>query len=360
MVEIPMPDITLTEQEVQTLLRCLNDRVEPPEELAKKLFPKLYAGFDFKTLNRASIPTIEYAGKRSEAAILNEASAFGAGSPLQIVRFFRGGKFQKDAQQLELIKETGPTWDTGWKNMIVQGDNLQFLKTCFLDQDPLIKDKVKGKVKLVYMDPPFATKADFEGRAGESSYGDRIDRAEFVEQLRERLVFVRELLARDGHVFVHLDYRMSHYTRTVMDEVFGETNFRNEIMLPGRASKNLQQQFDQISRLNIRHDYLLWYSASPDSKVAPLWVEKHNKGNPEGHWHHFWSTADRPTMRYRLFGVKPESGQWVWAEQRALTAVQNYARFLEEGAGRTLAEYWQDTGCVLEFIRKSSDDGKPQ
>jgi hypothetical protein len=52
-----MPDINLTEQEVQTLLRCLNDRVEPPEELAKKLLPKLYAGFDFKTLNRASIPT---------------------------------------------------------------------------------------------------------------------------------------------------------------------------------------------------------------------------------------------------------------------------------------------------------------
>ena len=63
-----MPDINLTEQEVQRLLRCLNERVEPPEELAKKLFPKLYAGFDFKTLNRASIPTIEYAGKRSEAA----------------------------------------------------------------------------------------------------------------------------------------------------------------------------------------------------------------------------------------------------------------------------------------------------
>lgn len=355
-----MPDINLTEQEVQTLLRCLNDRIEPPEELAKKLFPKLYAGFDFKTLNRASIPTIEYAGKRSEAAILNEASAFGAGSPLQIVRFFRGGKLQKEAQQLELIKETGPTWETGWKNMIVQGDNLQFLKTCFLDQDPLIRGKVKGKVRLFYMDPPFATQADFEGRAGESSYADRIDRSEFIEQLRERLIFVREILARDGHVFMHLDYRMNHHVRTVMDEIFRESNFRNEIMLPGRASKNLQQQFEQISRLNVRHDYLLWYSASAESKVAPLWVEKHNKGNPEGHWHHFWSTADRPTMRYRLFGVKPESGQWVWEEMRALRAGENHDRYLSEGGGRSLAEYWQDTGSVLEFIRKSPDDGKPQ
>ena len=175
-----MPDINLTEQEVQTLLRCLNDRIEPPEELAKKLFPKLYAGFDFKTINRASIPTIEYAGKRSEAAILNEASAFGAGSPLQIVRFFRGGKFQKDAQQLELIKETGPTWETGWKNMIVQGDNLQFLKTCFLDQAPLIRGKVKGKVKVVVMAPPFATKSDFAASEGEDSYSDKVDRAEFA------------------------------------------------------------------------------------------------------------------------------------------------------------------------------------
>src|SRR4030042_1145312 len=144
-----MPDINLTEQEVQKLLRCLNDRIEPPEELAKKLFPKLYAGFDFKTLNRASIPTIEYAGKRSEAAILNEASAFGAGSPLQI---------------------------------------RQFLKTRYLAQDSLIRSKVKGKVKLVYMDPPFATKADFQAKNGEDSYSDKVDRAEFVESIRERLV----------------------------------------------------------------------------------------------------------------------------------------------------------------------------
>jgi len=74
-------------------------------------------------------------------------------------------------------------------------------------------------------------------------------------------------------------------------------------------TKNLQQQFKQVSRLNVRHDNLFWYSASAKSKVSPLWVEKHDTGNPEGHWHHFWSTADRPTMRYKLFGIKPETGQ---------------------------------------------------
>jgi DNA modification methylase len=256
-----MPDINLTEQEVQTLLRCLNDRIEPPEELAKKLFPKLYAGFDFKTLNRASIPTIEYAGKRSEAAILNEASAFGAGSPLQIVRFFRGGKFQKEVEQLELIKETGPTWDTGWKNMIVQGDNLQFLKTCYLNHDPLIRGKVKGKVKLVYMDPPFATKSDFEGGEGEDSYSDKVDRAEFLESMRERLVFVREVMAEDGSIYVHLDSRMSHYLKVVMDEVFGKERMLNEIVWRRSFAHSDSRRCGMI------HDTLLLYA-----KSASVWT----------------------------------------------------------------------------------------
>ena len=192
-----MSEIALTESEAQALLRCLNDRVEPPSDLAAKLFPSVHAKFDFRTLNNARIPTIEYAGKRSEAAILNEASAFGAGSPLQVVRFFQGGKLKKTADQMELFaKEAGETYETGWKNLIVQGDNLQFLKTCFINQDPIIKDKVKGKAKLVYIDPPFATKTDFTSTNGEDSYSDKVDRAEFVESMRERLLFIREILGK--------------------------------------------------------------------------------------------------------------------------------------------------------------------
>ncbi len=264
-----MPDLNLTEQEAQTLLRCLNDRVEPPSDLARKLFPKLYAGFDFKTLNRASIPTIEYAGKRSEAAILNEASAFGAGSPLQIVRFFRGGKFQKEVQQLELIQETGPTWETGWKNMIVQGDNLQFLKTCYLDQDPLIRGKIKGKIKLVYMDPPFATKADFQAKEGEDSYSDKVDRAEFVEQLRERLIFMRECLSIDGSIYLHLDSRMAHYIRVVLDEVFGAANFRNEIVRIKCNPKNYTSSgFGNI------HDTVFLYARSEATILNRIYEER--------------------------------------------------------------------------------------
>jgi hypothetical protein len=65
-------------------------------------------------------------------------------------------------------------------------------------------------------------------------------------------------------------------------------------------------------------------------------------------------------MRYELFGFTPQSGQWVWKRERALQAVENYKRYLVENGGRTLAQYWRDTGCTLEFIRPSPDDGKPQ
>jgi hypothetical protein len=157
-----------------------------------------------------------------------------------------------------------------------------------------------------------------------------------------------------------MDQRKIHYVKVILDELFQEHNFRNEIMLPGRASKNLQQQFETISRLNVRHDSLLWYSSSSSTRFSPVWIEKHSRGNPEGHWHHFWSTADRGTMRYKLFGITPQTGQWTWKEERALQAVANYKRFEKESGGRTLAEYWRDTGCALEFIRPDPDDGKPQ
>lgn len=77
-----MANIELTEDDLLTLQRCINEGLEPPQELAKKLFPNLYASFDFKTLKDSKIPTIEYQGKRSEAASLNEAALFGGGSPL--------------------------------------------------------------------------------------------------------------------------------------------------------------------------------------------------------------------------------------------------------------------------------------
>lgn len=253
-----MSKINLSEEDFQILQKCLNDGVEPPQELARKLFPSLYSAFDFKTLKDSKIPTIEYQGKRSEAAILNEASAFGGGSPLQLERCFDGGKINKKATQLTLFKESQTEYDSNWRNLIVQGDNLQFLKTCYLNQDPIIKDKIKGKVKLICIDPPFATKSDFISSEGEDSYADKLDRAEFIENIRERCIYLRELLDSDGSIYVHLDYRMHYFIRVVFDELFGKDNFMSEIIWKRTSAHSDSKTFANV------HDVILFYSKSND------------------------------------------------------------------------------------------------
>ena len=149
-----MPKINLEEEDLKKLFEAVNEGYEPPGDLIAKLFPSFFdklkqdSKFDFQELNRYKIPTLEYAGKRQEGVILASASILGQSAPLQVVRAF------------------GEPGEDGWRNMIVQGDNLQFLKTVFLNQDPLIKDKVKGKVKMIYIDPPFGTKSDFVANGG--------------------------------------------------------------------------------------------------------------------------------------------------------------------------------------------------
>lgn len=296
-----MAKVNLTEEELIKLQECINDGVEVPLEITEKLSPSFFdklaqeSQFDFEKLNRFKIPTIEYAGKRPESTILASASFQYGSSPLQVERLFSDGKMRSDSQlQMDFFKESteGDKVDENWKNMIVQGDNLQFLKTCYLNQDPLIKDKVKGKVKLVYIDPPFATKSDFGGKEGEFSYSDKVNRAEFLESLRERLIFLRELLADDGSIYVHLDQKMSHYVKIIMDEVFGKDRFRNEIIWYYENGGGRGRTW-----FNRKHDSLLFYSKGSnyffDGKAIG---EKRNKN--EGSFGGYFKT-DSEGRRYQ-------------------------------------------------------------
>ncbi|MGI6768756.1 MAG: DNA methyltransferase [Bacilli bacterium] len=118
-----------------------------------------------------------------------------------------------------------------WKNLLIFGDNLQVLETIYYDKDPIIANKIKGKVKLVYIDPPFGTGDEYDGNKGQSAYSAKRKGADFVEFLRRRLILLREVMADDGVIFVRLDYHFGHYIKVIMDEVFGKNNFRNEIII---------------------------------------------------------------------------------------------------------------------------------
>ncbi len=120
-----------------------------------------------------------------------------------------------------------------WQNMIVFGDNLQFLKTIYKNEDELIKDKVKGKVKLIYIDPPFATDSDWKNSTGQKAYEDRKKDSEFIEDLRRRLIVAKEILAVDGTIYIHLDEKKVHYVKVICDEIFENFEFKEIIWVCG-------------------------------------------------------------------------------------------------------------------------------
>lgn len=119
------------------------------------------------------------------------------------------------------------------KNTIFKGDNFSVLAT-------LLNGGMKGKIDLIYIDPPFATDSDFtyeEGRVrtissskkAKVAYSDTLKDEAFLEFLRKRLLLLRELLSEKGSIYLHIDYKVGHYVKIIMDEVFGAENFLNDI-----------------------------------------------------------------------------------------------------------------------------------
>jgi adenine-specific DNA-methyltransferase len=118
-------------------------------------------------------------------------------------------------------------------------------------------DTICGNVKLVYIDPPYATQTSFHSRKLVHAYEDVYDAAEYIEFLRERLAFLHRILANDGSIYVHIDDKMLFHVKIVMDEIFGATNFRNCITRKKCNPKNYTRNvFGNVA------DYILFYTKS--------------------------------------------------------------------------------------------------
>lgn len=188
----------MNEEFRQMVIETLRRGEDLPAEWARELFPPEKREYE-----------LVYYGKEREEDILADTMAL----PLQPVSTF------------------GKNGD-GWHNKLIFGDNLQAMKI-------LMEQKEKGRlcnadgthgVRLVYIDPPFGTNQDFKGSQDQKAYQDKIVGANFIEFLRKRLVFLRELLSGDGSIYIHLDQKKGHYIKTILDEIFGEQNFNNEVV----------------------------------------------------------------------------------------------------------------------------------
>lgn len=163
----------------------------------------------------------------------------------------------------QLKESYGKASEDGWMNKLYWGDNLQVMSH-------LLK-KYRGKVNLIYIDPPFDSKADYKktialrGKKAESDssnfeekqYGDIWTNDEYLQFMYERLILCRELLSDTGSIYLHCDWHRNSYLRLIMDEVFGTDNLRNEIIwcYTGPGTPNMNQ-------FNRKHDSILWYSKS--------------------------------------------------------------------------------------------------
>lgn len=196
--------MNLTEQEKKKIIELIEAGKTLPAVYKSKLFDR----DDTEFIEATKDYRLVYKGKARKEDIIAQTPA----APLQLIRSFN----------------TDNPFEDDWRNMLIFGDNLLALKTLYEDQRGENRYKTKNKIKLIYIDPPFSTKQDFM-KDREKAYRDKIIGAQFIEFLRKRLILMREILADDGSIYVHLDWKKGHYIKAVMDEIFGENNFLNDI-----------------------------------------------------------------------------------------------------------------------------------
>lgn len=187
--------------------------------------------------------------------------------------------------------------DKNSENMLIYGDNLLALRA--LDQD------FAGKIKCIYIDPPFNTGSAFK------YYDDGLEHSIWLSLMKDRLHILKKLLSSDGGIFIHIDYNEEAYLRVIMDEIFGRDNFRNTIIL-SRIKKNIRER-EKVKALNFAHDVVIFYAKSDECLILPPTKTVDRKER----WHAFDAPGIRPTMEYELFGHKPPiSRHWLYDKSR--------------------------------------------
>ena len=273
--------------------------------------------------------------------------------------------------------------------LIWTNDNLVALQTLLDERDPVTREyRYRGKVDLIYIDPPFMVNSDFradntididideeegvqakkepslvEHLAYRDTWRQGLD--SFLSMLKRRLELLKELLAPTGYLCVHVDWHASHYVKVLMDGIFGYESFRNEIIWLRSVPKSLLTR-----RLASNHDVLLFYAMNEESCWNEDAVfqsydggafdektdEKYSLRDPNGRRYQLTSllnpNPDRPNLTYEFLGV---TRVWRWSKDRmheahrmgqvvqpSPGAVPRFKRYLDEQRGKPLGDVWSD------------------
>jgi len=321
----------LTEQEQQEIVRYLE---------ADKPLPDKYRFLLFADKREVELV---WNGKTSEVCNIV--------LPFQVIEQVDEPRAEKDTRlQMSLFDlDTRGRQLKGWTNKLIWGDNKLILSS--LKNGPLREEIEKqGGLKLIYIDPPFDVGADFsmdieignlttggtdtftkkpnilEEIAYRDTWGKGAD--SFIAMIYERLVLMRDLLAEDGSIYVHCDWRLDHHVREVLDEVFGETGYRNTVAwrrdAPGKGAKGKSRQYPRNT------DTILFYTKSDSWAFSQPYVDL--------------SEDQKAAYRY----VEPDSGRRYKAVQlgdyseKSIALMETQGLIHVSGTGQKYKKYYLD------------------
>lgn len=223
-------------------------------------------------------------------------------------------------------------------NMLIHGDNLLALKA--------LEQNLAGKVKCVFIDPPYNTGSAFP------QYADGLEHSLWLSLMRDRLALIRDLLAFDGSLWVTIDDHEAHYLKVLLDEVFGRSCFVASVVW--RSTDNSNNDAKQFST---DHNYVLVYGREPGwqpKKLAETDKRSHFRnpdGDPRGPWfdgNPLNSPKPRPNLKFDLIGpngdvIKPPKNGWRWSRETiAERMATGEIRFTPDGKGIRRRTYLAD------------------
>ena len=265
----------------------------------------------------------------------------------------------------------------GWMNQIYWGDNLQVMSH-------LLK-KYRGKVDLIYIDPPFDSKADYKKKIQlkgkqvtndstafeEKQYTDIWSNDEYLQFMYERLILMRELLSDTGSIFFHCDYHKVHYLKCILDEIFGVQNFVNDIKwvrsTNPKGSQYVSYKFDpftdNILLYSKTNNYLLNIDLIRRKLSDKEILEKYHRRDEKGIYYDgpiisSSGMGDRPNLVYEYKGYTPPRSGWRVNLQKLIKIDEegnlgwskNNVPFRklrpEDDKGHSIGDFWNDISLI--------------
>lgn len=239
--------------------------------------------------------------------------------------------------------------DTNTENMLIHGDNLLALKA--------LEQEYSGKIKCIYIDPPYNTGSAFE------HYDDNVEHSKWLSLIKARLEILYNLLADDGLIFISIDNKECHYLKILCDEIFGRYNFRNNIIWKKVSSAKTQSHF-----LGNIIEYILLYTKSNNALFYPIYIKsdeekdlknypyiEEDTGRRYGSFDFTQKGQGEPKVFWGELLYPPEGKHWIWTQEKIDQGIEDgliiktknglprLKRYLDNKKGNYISDLWDDS-----------------